>query len=150
MRSGRHAFAAAALLLGLTACTHMYFKDFAVDSQDRGYTARAQFEDIKRYLLSRELRVVGESDDYFAVQIEAEPASAGRTAPSDILEIRLMASQRVELTLGRRSSGPDFSAEQLKVFREALEARVRERTGQVISIRLVDERTRPMVNMRLQ
>lgn len=150
MRSLGYAFAAAAALLALTACTHMYFKDFAVDSQDRDYPARARFEDIKKYLLSRELRVVGESDDYFAVQIGAEPAATGRTAPSDILEIRLMAGQRVELTLGRRSSGADFSAEQLKVFREALEARVRERTGHVISIRLVDERTRPVTNMRLQ
>jgi hypothetical protein len=150
VRSGRHVFAVAAVLLALTACTHMYFKDFAVDPQDRAYTARAQFEDIKKYLLSRELRVVGESDDYFAVQIEAEPASTGRTAPSDILEIRLIANQRVELTLGRRSSGPDFSVEQLKVFREALERRLRERTGRVVFVRLVDERTRPMVNMRLQ
>ena len=82
----------AAALIALTACTHTYFKDFAVDPQDRTYAPRAQFEDIKKYLLSRGLRVEGESDDYFAVRIEVQPAATGRSAPSDLLEARLVAN----------------------------------------------------------
>jgi hypothetical protein len=129
----------AAAVLALAACTQMYFKDFAVEPQDRAYAARAQFEDIKDYLLSRGLRVVTESEGFIAVDLE----------PGDTLQARLTAN-RVDLTLVRRSSGQDFSAGQLKAFQETFESRLRERTGQVVSIRLVDQRVSPVSSMRLQ
>jgi len=137
MPSCRHALAVALALLALTACTQMYFKDFAVEPQDRAYAARAQFEDIKGYLLSRGLRIVTESEGFIAVDLE----------PGDTLQVRLTAS-KVDLTLVRRSSGQDFSAGQLKAFQETFESRLRERTGQPVIIRLVDQRVRPMTNIQ--
>lgn len=130
--------AVVAMLL-LTACTQMYFKEFAVEPQDRAYTARAQFEDIKGYFLSRGLRIVTESEGFIAVDLES----------GDTLQARLTAN-KVDLTLARRSSGQDFSAGQLKAFQETFESRLRERTGQVVSIRLVDQRVSPTSNVRLQ
>lgn len=133
------------MLLAVAACTQTYYKDFAVEPQDRAYAARAQFDDIKGYLLSRKLRIVTESDGFFAVDLESE--GAGRTAPADNLQIRLLPG-RVEMTLVRRSAGADFSAGQLKAFQETFEARLRERSGQPVSIRLVDQRVRPMTNIQ--
>jgi len=46
------------------------------------------------------------------------------------------------------SSGGDFPAGQIKTFQEALEGRLRERTGQPVTIRLVDQRVRPMTNIK--
>jgi len=135
----------AAMLLAVAACTQTYYKDFAVEPQDRTYAARAQFDDIKGYLLSRKLRIVTESEGFFSVDLESE--GAGRTAPSDNLQIRLLPG-RVEMTLVRRSAGADFSAGQLKAFQETFEARLRERTGQPVTIRLVDQRVRPMTNIQ--
>ena len=135
----------AAVLLALAACTQTFYKDFAVEPHDRAYVARAQFDDIKAYLLSRKLRIVTESEGFFAVDLESE--GTGRTAPADELRVRLLAG-RVEMTLVRRSAGADFSAGQLKAFQEAFESRLRERTGQPVTIRLVDQRVRPMTNIQ--
>jgi hypothetical protein len=132
--------AMAAILLALVACTRMYFKEFAVEPQDRAYTARAQFADIKAYVVSRGLRVVTESEHFIAVELEA----------GDNLQVRLLPEQKVELTLARRSSAADFPAGQLRTFQETLASRLRERTGQVVSIRLVDERVSPVSNVRFQ
>lgn len=137
--------ALAAMLLAVAACTQTYYKDFAVEPQDRAYAARAQFDDIKAYLLSRKLRIVTESEGFFAVDLESE--GAGRSAPADELRVRLLAG-RVEMTLVRRSAGADFPAGQLKAFQETLESRLRERTGQPVTIRLVDQRVRPMTNIQ--
>jgi len=142
---GRYGPAAVVATLLLAACTQMYYKDFAVEPQDRAYVARAQFDDIKGYLLSRRLRIVAGSEGYFAVDLESE--GAGRTAPADTLQVRLFAG-RVEMTLVRRSAGADFSAGQLKAFQETFESRLRERTGQPVTIRLVDQRVRPMTNIK--
>ena len=137
--------ALAAALLALAACTQTYYKDFAVEPQDRAYAARTQFEDIKGYLLSRRMRIVTESEGFFAVDLESE--GAGRAAPADELRVRLHAG-RVDMTLVRRSAGADFSAGQLKAFQEMFESRLRERTGQPVTIRLVDQRVRPMTNIQ--
>jgi hypothetical protein len=147
--SRRHALAVVLVLLALTACTRIYFKDFAVDPQDRAYTANAQFKDIRSYLVSRGLRIVAESEGFIAVDLETESGGAGRRAPSDNLQVRVLAN-RVELTLVRRSAGEDFSAEQLRVFQQALERRLRESSGQVVSVRLVGERVSPLTNVRFQ
>ena len=124
-------------LLALAACTQVYFKDFAVEPQDRAYTGRAQYEDIKRYLLARKLRIVIETREYLAVELERE----------DTLQVRLLPSQKVELTLVRRSAGANFSEAQVRRFQEGLESRLREETGQIVAIRLVDERVRPITNI---
>jgi hypothetical protein len=147
--SRRQALAVVTALLVLTACTRIYFKDFAVDPQDSAYTANAQFKDIRSYLVARGLRIVTESEGFIAVDLETQPGGAGRRAPSDNLQVRVIANQ-VELTLVRRSAGADFSAEQLKVFQQALERRLRESSGQVVSVRLVGERVSPLTNVRLQ
>jgi len=137
--------ALAAVLLALAACTQTFYKDFAVEPQDRAYAARVQFDDIKAYLLSRKLRIVTESDGFLAVDLESE--GTGRTAPADELRVRLLPS-RVEMTLVRRSAGADFLPGQLKAFQETFESRLRERTGQAVTIRLVDQRVRPMTNIQ--
>jgi hypothetical protein len=133
----RSALAAIGALLALAACTQVYFKDFAVEPQDRAYSGRAQYEDIKRYLLARKLRIVIETRDYLAVELERE----------DTLQVRLLPSQKVELTLVRRSAGANFSEAQVRRFQEGLESRLREETGQIVAIRLVDERVRPITNI---
>ncbi|HEX6690568.1 MAG TPA: hypothetical protein VF110_05400 [Burkholderiales bacterium] len=125
-------------LLALAACTQVYFKDFAVEPQDRAYSGRAQYDDIKRYLLARKLRIVIETRDYIAVELERE----------DTLQMRLLPSQKVELTLVRRTAKADFTEAQLRRFREGLESRLREETGQIVTIRLVDERVRPITNIQ--
>ncbi len=144
----RHAFLLVVLAL-LTACTRTYYKDFAVDPQERSYSARTQFEDIKGYLVSRGLRVLFESDGFIAVELETESGASGRNKPSDSLQVRRTAD-RVELTLVRRSPGPDFLAGQLKTFQETLEGRLRERTGHAVTIRLVDQRVSPISNVQFQ
>ena len=143
-----HALAVVALS-ALAACTRTYYKEFAVDPQERGYPVRAQFEDIKGYIVSRGLRVLFESDGFIAVELDTASGASGRTAPSDSLQVRRTAD-RVELTLVRRSSGGDFQAGQLKTFQDALEARLRERTGHAVSIRLVEQRVSPISNIQFQ
>jgi hypothetical protein len=136
VRSGRLAVA----LAGLAACTQTYYKDFAVEPQDRAYTGRAQYEDIKRYLLSRKLRTLIETRDLLEVELE----------PRDSLRVRLLPTQKVELTLVRKSTGPNMSETQVRRFQEGLESRLREEAGQIVTIRLVDERERPFTNLRFQ
>jgi len=137
----RSRLAALVALLALAACTSVYYKDFAVDSQDQAYTGRAQFDDIRRYLISRKLRTIIETNDLLVVELEKE----GRD--EDSLQVRLTPAQRVEMTLTRRTAGENFSNSQLRRFREAFEARLREETGHVVSIRLVAERERPLTNL---
>jgi len=137
----RSRLAALAVLLALAACTSVYYKDFAVDSQDRAYTGRAQFDDIRRYLISRKLRTIIETNDLLVVELEKE----GRD--EDSLQVRLTPAQRVEMTLTRRTAGENFSDSQLRRFREAFEARLRAETGHMVSIRLVAERQRPLTNL---
>jgi hypothetical protein len=148
MRRLRHIVAIVVLSL-LTACTRTYYKDFALDPLQRSYPVREQFEDIKAYLVSRGLRVLFESDGFIAVELDTVSGASGRTAPSDSLQVR-RTTERVELTLVRRSSGPDFAAGQLKTFQDALEARLRERTGHPVSIRLVEQRVSPISNIQFQ
>jgi len=148
MRKLRHALVLVALS-ALTACTRTYYKEFAVDPQERSYPVRAQFDDIKGYLVSRGLRVLFESDGFIAVELDTASGASGRTAPSDSLQVRRTAD-RVELTLVRRSSGADFAAGQLKTFQDALESRLRERTGHGVSIRLVEQRVSPITNVQFQ
>lgn len=137
---GRYGPAAVVAMLLLTACTQTYYKDFAVEPQDRAYTGRAQYEDIKRYLLSRKLRTLIETRDLLEVELE----------PQDSLRVRLLPTQNVELTLVRKSTGPNLSQTQVRRFQEGLESRLREEAGQIVTIRLVDERTRPLTNLRFQ
>ena len=138
MRSG---LAALVVLLALTACTSVYYKDFEVDSQDRAYAGRAQFDDIRRYLISRKLRTIIETNDLLVVELEKE----GRN--EDSLQVRLTPAQRVEMTLTRRTAGENFSDSQLRRFREAFESRLRAETGHLVTIRLVAERQRPLTNL---
>jgi hypothetical protein len=144
----RQAFLVVVLLL-LTACTRTYYKDFAVDPQERNYSPRAQFNDIKDYLVSRGVRILFESDGFIAVELDTESGASGRNKPSDSLQVRRTAD-RVELTLIRRTPGPDFVPGQLKTFEETLESRLRERTGHAVSIRLVDQRVSPITNVQFQ
>ena len=125
------------MLLAIAACTQTYYKDFAVEPQDRAYAAQAQFADIKAYVLTRGLRILTESAGFLDVELE----------PGDTLRVRLTPA-KVELTLVRSSSRGDFPAGQIKAFQEALEGRLRERTGQPVTIRLVDQRVRPMTNIQ--
>jgi hypothetical protein len=129
-----------AALLVLAACTQMYFKDFAVEPQDRAYAAREQFDDFRAYLRSRGLRTVIETNNFLEVQLE----------PGDTLRVSLTPQPKVELTLVRTTKGSDFSAGELRRFQETFEGRMRERTGQPVTIRLVEERTKPMSNVRFQ
>ncbi len=127
------------------ACTLPDAKDVAGEPQGGASAARAQFEDIKGYLLSRKLRIVTESEGFLAVDLESE--GAGRTAPADELRVRLLAG-RIEMSLVRRSAGADFLPGQLKAFQETFESRLRERSGRAVTIRLVDQRVRPMTNIQ--
>jgi len=127
-------------LLALAACTQVYYKDFAVEPQDRAYTGRAQYEDIKRYLMSRKLRTVIETRDLLVVEME----------PEDTLQVRLLPTQKVEMTLVRSTTGANFTEAQVRRFRQGFEKSLREETGHIVSVRLVDERTRPITNLRFQ
>jgi hypothetical protein len=129
--------AVAALLLAGAACTQTYYKDFAVEPRDRSYAAEAQFADIKAWVLSRGLRILTESTGFLDVELE----------PGESLRIRLVPG-KVELTLVRSSPRGDFPAGEIRKFQQALESRLRERTGQPVTIRLVDERTRPLTNIK--
>ena len=127
-------------LLALAACTQVYYKDFAVEPQDRAYTGRAQFEDIKRYVLSRKLRIIIEAEGFLDVELE----------PQDTLRVRLLPTQKVEMTLVRSTTGANFTEAQVRRFRQGFEKSLREETGHIVSVRLVDERTRPITNLRFQ
>jgi len=127
-------------LLALAACTQVYYKDFAVEPQDRAYTGRAQYEDIKRYLMSRKLRTVIETPDLLVVEME----------PEDTLQVRLLPTQKVEMTLVRSTTGANFTEAQVRRFRQGFEKSLREETGHIVSVRLVDERTRPITNLGIQ
>jgi hypothetical protein len=129
--------ALAALLLAAAACTQTYYKDFAVEPRDRAYAAEAQFADIKAWVLSRGLRILTESAGFLDVELE----------PGESLRVRLLPG-RVELTLVRSSSRGDFAGGQVAAFQQALESRLRQRTGQPVTIRLVGERVRPMTNIQ--
>jgi len=133
--AARHALAAA--LLALAACTQTYYKEFAVEPQDRAYAPQAQYEDFRSYLRSRGLRTIIETNRLLEVEL----------APGDSLSVRLTDS-KVELTLVRRSKGADFTAGELRRFQDTFEGRMRERTGQPLAIRLVGERVRPMTNLQ--
>jgi uncharacterized protein YecE (DUF72 family) len=130
--------AALATVLALAACTQVYYKDFVVEPRDRAYSGRAQFDDIRRYLLARKLRVLVETPSFLEVELETQ----------DALRVRLVPEQKVEMTLVRSTKGADFPAGQLERFQEGLEHRLREETGQIVTIRLVGERTRPLTNLQ--
>jgi hypothetical protein len=134
------ALALGAALLAVAACTRTYLKEFAVEPQDRAYTARKQYDDLRVYLRSRDLRTVMETNNLLEVEIE----------PGDMLRVRLTAEPKVELTLVRTSKGSDFTAGEVRRFQGTLEGLMRERTGQPVTIRLVDERVTPISNVRFQ
>ena len=119
----------------LAACGGTYFADFSVDAADPAYTAREEFDDIKRYALERGLHLAGEAAGF--ARFELDPANA--------LEMRL-AAERVQLTLVRLSSGPGFSESETREFQNRLEERLRER-GRIVRVRLVGERERPRSNV---
>lgn len=125
-------------MLALSACTQTYYKEFAVSAQDRSYGGRAQYEDIKGYLLSRGLRTVIETNNFLEVEIEK----------GDTLQVRLLPTQTVELTIVRRTSGADFTPLELRAFRENLERVLRERSGHTVAVRLTGERVRPLTNIQ--
>jgi hypothetical protein len=131
-------FAVFAMVFGLAACTRTYYKDFVVEPRDRAYAARAQFDDIRRYLLARKLRILIETRNLLEVELE----------PQDTLRVRLVPEQKVELTLVRTSKGADIPAAQLRRFQEGLESRLREETGHIVTIRLIGERERPLTNIQ--
>ena len=126
------------MVLALAACTQTYYKDFVVEPRDRAYSGRAQFDDLRRYLLARKLRIIVETPNFLEVELETE----------DALRVRLVPEQKVELTLVRSSKGADFPAAQVERFKEGLEHRLREETGQIVTIRLVGERKRPLTNIQ--
>jgi hypothetical protein len=124
-------------VLALAACTQLFFADFAVESDERGYPARAQFDDIRRYALERGLRITGEGAGFVKFEL----------APGDSLEMRLAPDGGVQLTLARLSSGAGFSERETAEFQDRLEARLRERTGRIVHVRLVGARERPRSNV---
>jgi len=135
------ALAAGAAVVAAAACTQTYYKEFVVQPQDRAYGAQAQYDDFRAYLRSRGLRTVIETNTFLEVELEAD----------DTLRMRLIPEQnKVELTLVRRTKGADFAAGELRRFQGTFEQRMRERTGQSLTIRLVEERTAPLTNIKLQ
>ena len=134
------ALALGAALLGVAACTRTYLKEFAVDPQDRAYTAREQYDDLRAYLRSRGLRTVMETNDLLEVEIE----------PGDRLRVRLTAEPKVELTLVRATKGSDFTAAEVRRFQETFAGRMRGQTGQPVTIRLVEQRVSPVINVGSQ
>ena len=66
---------------------------------------------LANYLLSRGLRTVIETNNFLEVEIEK----------GDTLQVRLLPTQTVELTIVRRTSGADFTPLELRAFRENLE-----------------------------
>jgi hypothetical protein len=121
--------------LALAGCGGMYFSDFTVDAAEPSYTAREQFDDIKRYALERGLHVTGEGAGFAKFELDAANA----------LEMRLD-PDRVQLTLVRISSGAGFSEAETREFENRLEARLRER-GRNVRVRFVGERERPRSNV---
>lgn len=130
-------FAVLAVLLALAACTSVYYKDFAVEPQDRAYAGRAQYEDIARYLRSRKLRTVIETNNLLVVEME----------PGDTLEVRLLPTQKVAMTLTRSTTGANFTEAQVRKFQDGFERSLREETGHVVTVRLVASRERPLTNL---
>jgi len=128
-----------AVVFVLGGCTQMYLKRFEVAPQDQTYPARAQFDDIKAYVGSRGFPVYSEESNYISFQLATNKGAIRPTAPSDYLEMRLLPEDKVELVLTRITSGPDYSDEQVRIFQETLQTRIRERTGQIISVRFVGE-----------
>jgi hypothetical protein len=122
-------------VLALAACTQIYLSDFTVDASEVGYTAREQFDDIKRYALERGLHLAGEGAGF--ARFELDSANA--------LEMRLD-PDRVHLTLVRISSGAGFSESETREFQNRLEARLRER-GRSVRVRFVGERERSRSNV---
>lgn len=139
MRSPRLLVAGAALLAA-AACARTYYKEFDVVPQDRAYTARMQYEDVKAYLRARGLRTVIETNSFLEVEIE----------PGDALRVRLTPAPKVELTLVRTTKASDFSAGEVKRFQDTFAGRMREQSGQPITIRLVDQRVSPLINVGSQ
>jgi hypothetical protein len=131
-------FVLAAALLAATSCARTYYKDFVIEPQDRAYAARAQFDDLASYLRARGLRTVIETNNLLEVEIE----------PGDTLLVRLVPSEKVELTLTRRSKGPDFTAAEVRRFQETFAGRMREQTGRAVTIRLVDQGVKPLTNLQ--
>jgi hypothetical protein len=127
-----------ALLLAAAGCTRTYLKDFAIESADRAYAPRAQYEDVRDYLRLRGLRTVIETNDFLEVEIEA----------GDRLQVRMLPAQTVELTLVRRTREEDFTPAELRAFRDNLERVLRSRSGRQVTIRLSGERTVPITNLQ--
>lgn len=128
-----------AVLFALQGCTQIYIKRFEVAPNDQAYSARAQFEDIKQYLRTRGFPVSHEERDYAFFQLATNMGTSSPTAPSDYLEVRLLPEDKVELVLGRISSGSNYSNAQVKMFQDTLQTRIQERTGKVIVVRFVGE-----------
>jgi len=135
----RLGLAIAALLL-VAACTRTYYKEFVVEPQDRAYQVRAQFDDIRSYLRSRGLRTVIETNNFLEVEME----------PGNTLRVRLTPQPKVELTLVRVTKESDFTAAEVRRFQETFAGRVREQTGQPVTIRLVDQRVSPILGVGAQ
>lgn len=128
---------AAALLLALAGCTRTHVRDFAVDPQDRAYSARALYDDFRKYLRSRGLRTIIETNNLLEVELEQ----------GDALRVRLTPEPRVELTLVRATRGSDFTDAEIRRFQETFSTRMRELTGEPITIRLVDTRVSPIIQL---
>jgi hypothetical protein len=128
-----------AWVLALSACTQVYFKRFEVAPEDPTYSARAQFEDIKKYVRERGFPVDKDERNYASFQLATNKGAINPSAPSDYLEVKLLPEDKVELVLVRISSGPNYSNAQVKVFQETLQNRVQERNGKAISVRLVGD-----------
>ena len=122
------------------ACTRTYYKEFVVEPQDRAYQARAQFDDVRSYLRSRGLRTVIETNSFLEVEVE----------PGSTLRVRLTPQPKVELTLVRATKGSDFTAAEVRRFQETFAGRFREQSGQPVTIRLVNERVSPVINVGSQ
>jgi hypothetical protein len=133
-------FALAAAILVLGGCTRTYYKEFVVEPQDRAYRARAQYDDFRSYLRERGLRTVIETNSFLEVEME----------PGNTLRVRLTPQPKVELTLVRTTKGSDFTAAEVQRFQETFAGRMREQTGQPVSIRLVEQRVSPLINVGSQ
>jgi hypothetical protein len=131
---------ACAAMLSAAACARTYYKEFDVVPQDRAYAARTQYEDVRTYLRARGLRTVIETNSFLEVEIE----------PGDTLRVRLTPAPKVELTLVRTTKGSDFNAGEVRRFQETFAGRLREQTGQPVTIRLVDSRVSPIINVGSQ
>jgi hypothetical protein len=128
------------LLVVLAACTRTFYKDFAVEPQDRAYAARQQFDDFRAYLRARGLRTIIETNTFLEVELEK----------GDALRVRLTPEPKVELTLVRATRGENFTDAEVRAFQETFASRLREQTGRPLTIRLVESRQRPIINLGSQ